>query len=231
MAKDPEVGPSNPPYFIATLFVAYGIIYNPKYVKGEIVHWKDVLRSEYKGKISCGDVSKSYSYTNAYLAIRKVVGTEFFEELGKRKPFVVVSVTQLIDKCTTGEFPIAVIVVQGTTLRYILKGAEIKYVLPPEGYGLVGYPAVILAHAPHPNAAKLFQDFIHGEVGQRFIFNEAGFPVGRLGIKSKYTDPNPAYPKLVRDRKGFIEMDWRRISSKDRLNAREEFRRLVIEKK
>lgn len=51
MAADPEKAPANPPYFIAGVFSTHGIIYNPRYVKGEILHWKDVLQPEHKGKI------------------------------------------------------------------------------------------------------------------------------------------------------------------------------------
>ena len=220
MATTPEIAPANLPYFISGMFTVYGIAYNPKYVKGEIVHWKDVLRPEYEGKISCGDVTKSYSYTNAYLAIRKAVGADFFKELGKRKPFVLVAGSQLVNKAISGEYPIVVISSIGVAWRANRKGAGLKLVLPSEGYGMVGAPAVILAHAPHPNAAKLLIDFIHGEAGQKIILNKAGYPVGMLGIKS----PDPVYPKPIYDIKGFVEMDWRKISSQDRLDAREQFR-------
>ena len=54
-----------------------------------------------------------------------------------------------------------------------------------------------------------------------------GYVVGRLGIKSKYEK----FPAPIYDIKGAIPMDWRKLTSKDRDNAREEFRRLVIEKK
>jgi hypothetical protein len=61
---NPEIAPANPPYFIADIFSARCIVYNPKHVKGDILHWKDVLRAEYKGKISCADVSNSASHTD-----------------------------------------------------------------------------------------------------------------------------------------------------------------------
>jgi ABC-type Fe3+ transport system substrate-binding protein len=83
----------------------------------------------------------------------------------------------------------------------------------------------ISAHAPHPNAAKLFLDFFHSEVAQITLLEE-GYAVGRLGLKSKH----PVFPRPIYDIKA-IPVDWRKITTKDRNNAREEFRRLVIEKK
>ena len=56
---------------------------------------------------------------------------------------------------------------------------------------------------------------------------QGGFPVGRLGLKSKYRD----YPVPIYDIKGATLMDWRKVSDQDRDNAREEFRRLIKEAK
>jgi len=185
------------------------------------------LRPEYKGKISCADVSKSISYPNAYLGLRKAAGVGFFKELGKMKPFILVSASGLINKAVTGEFPIVVQGSFGTSFRANLKGAGLKLVFPPEGFAAAGAPVAILAHAPHPNAAKLFIDFFHGNVAQNIVLHKTGYPVGRLGIKSKY----PVFPKPIYDLKGFVEMDWRKTTRQDRLDAQEEFRRIVIGKK
>ena len=136
------------------------IVYNPKYVKGEILHWKDVLRPEYKGKISCGDVSNSASHTETYLAIRKVLGASFFKELGKQDPFVLVSAPDLVNKAISGEYPIVVMGAPSFAFRANLKGAGLKLVFPPEGWPAVGYQMAILAHAPHPNAVKAFYRFL-----------------------------------------------------------------------
>src|SRR4030067_3613418 len=130
------------------------------------------------------------------------------------------------NKCVIGEYPIQVINTPIFAHRVNLKGAGLKMVFPPEGFPAVGFHWVVLTHAPHPNAAKLFMDFIHGEAAQKgsLGFGEA---VTRLGVKSEY----PVYPKPIYDLKGVVEMDWRKISDEDRLKAREEFRRIVIEKK
>ena len=61
--------------------------------------------------------------------------------------------------------------------------------------------------------------------GQQMLLDD-GYLVGRRGIKSKY----PEFPRPIYDIKGAIPMDWRKVTTKDRENAREEFKRLVIEK-
>ena len=96
LMADPKVGEANPPYFISSEIYPVGLTYNPKLIKGEIAHWKDVLKPEYKGKIIITDPSNSFSMTEAYLAIRKVVGRSYFEELGKMKPFILLSQSDLV---------------------------------------------------------------------------------------------------------------------------------------
>ncbi len=223
LVADPRFGAANPPYYITAEITVTGITYNPKYVKGEIVHWKDVLRPEYEGKLVCGDISASASLTEVYLSLTKALGKSFFEELGKRRPFLTTSVTDRLNKCVSGEFPVCLLSSQGIVFRVNQKGAGLKIVFPPEGWAVTGYPTAILARAPHPNAAKLFMDFFHGAPCQEMMLNHAGLPTARFGVKSKYAD----FPKPVYELKGAIEMDWRKVTKQDREQAREETRKLL----
>lgn len=225
LVADPKIAPAYPPYYLSHQMNAYSIVYNPKYIKEKITHWQDVLRPEYKGKISLGDVTKSFSYTEAYVALRKILDEDYFKKLGKQEPFLLVSASDLINKCVAGEFPIIVIGAPGTAFRANLKGAGLELVFPPAGWPAIGWPAVILAHAPHPNAGKLFMDFIHSEVGQ-YILQDSGYIAGREGIKSQY----PVYPKPIYQIKGNIKIDWREITDDYRDQLREEFRRIMMKK-
>ena len=181
---NPEIAPANPPYFIAGYFSARNIVYNPKHVKGEIVHWKDVLRPEYKGKISCADVSNSASHTEAYLPLRKVLGASFFKELAKQDPFVIVSAQDQVNKAITGEYPIIVMGSASTAFRANLQGAGLKLVFPPEGWAAIGWQIAILTRAPHPNASKLFVDFFHSELGQQILLDD-GYACREAGDQIK----------------------------------------------
>jgi len=226
LVADPKVAPANPPYYISAHLSCWGIVYNPKYVKRKILHWKDVLQSEYRSKFCMPDVSRSFSSVEAYIAIRSVVGRDFFDEIGKLRPIFDASQTDAINKVVSGEYPIAVIASQETGFRANEKGAGLKLVLPSEGWAMIGYPMAILAHAPHPNAAKLFMDYVHGEPCQDLFLNFGGTAVGRLGIKAKHE-----YPKPIYELQGAIKMDWRKVTKKDRDEAREEFRKLVRDRK
>lgn len=138
MSIDPAVGPTNPPYYVSEIFSSRGIIYNPKYVKEEIAHWKDILRPQYRGKISFADVSRSFSNAESYLAIRTVVGGDYLKELAKLDPFILVSASDLVNKCITGEYPIVANQSHATAFRANLKGAGLKLVLPRKDGLLLG---------------------------------------------------------------------------------------------
>jgi len=227
LSVNPEIAAANPPYFIAGVFNMQAMIaYNPKYVKGEILHWKDCLRPEYKGKISVSDASNSASHTEGYLPLRKLLGAGYYRDLGKQNPFVIVSSQDLINKAISGEYPLVVTATASIAHRANVNGAGLKLVFPSEGIPAVGIQMAILKNAPNPNAAKLFVDYYHSEVGQELMISD-GYAVGRLGMKSKYAE----FPVPIYDIKGVIPMDWRKVTAQDRLNAREEFRKFVIEKK
>ena len=98
--------------------------------------------------------------------------------------------------------------------------------MPSEGWAAAAYPAAILARAPHPNASKLFIDFIHSALGQKLLNEKALNRVGRLGIESR-----PEFPKPIYATEGCIKMNWKRVSSEDRIKAQEEFRRLVTKER
>jgi len=227
LSVNPEVAPANAPYFISGTFAIYAIHYNPRNVKGEITRWRDVLRPEYKGKVSCGDVSMSFSLSEAYLAVVKALGSNYFRELRKQEPFVLLSGSDLVNKAISGEYPIVVMGALSDAFKANLKGAGLKLVFPAEGWPAIGWQIAILAHAPHPNASKLFMDFYHSPLAQTILMEEGGFPVGRLGVKSKYRD----FPVPIYDTKGATLVDWRKVTDQDRDNAREEFRRLMKEAK
>jgi ABC-type Fe3+ transport system substrate-binding protein len=76
------------------------------------------------------------------------------------------------------------------------------------------------------NASKLFMDFYHSESAQKIML-ESGFPIGRLGLKSKY----PEFTVAIYDLKGYTPIDWRKIGDQEKDDMREELRGLVVERK
>jgi ABC-type Fe3+ transport system substrate-binding protein len=68
------------------------------------------------------------------------------------------------------------------------KGANLKFIYPEEGVLLLAQNTFIMAKAPHPNAAKLWTDFILSETGQQILAEAEAMISGRSEFKRSITD-------------------------------------------
>ena len=75
-----------------------------------------------------------------------------------------------------------------------------------------------LAKAPHPNAAKLWIDFILSEEGQSILVKGEALMSGRSGFKS----PLPEYAPPIESLK-LIKMDWKGLSTDQLKRVRSEW--------
>ncbi len=63
------------------------------------------------------------------------------------------------------------------------KGNPVEIVFPKEGVPLVVSPTAITSFAPHPNAAKLFTDFIFSRDLQQVLADSEGLYTGHPDVK------------------------------------------------
>jgi iron(III) transport system substrate-binding protein len=104
---------------------------------------------------------------------------DYFTALEKNRPLIGRSSQDPITALNAGERSIGVAVPLATTLRNVVRGNPIKVIYPEDGTLLTAAPAAIIRNAPHPNAAKLFMEYVTGpgysQVTRRF-FNETTRP-------------------------------------------------------
>ena len=84
------------------------------------------------------------------------------------------------------------------------RGVPVKLTYPKEGVVMEPFAAVIMASAPHPNAAKLFIDFVRSATGTQAL-QDAGTLMffGRPGVKSPDHDLLPSWEEIK-----VIPMNW-----------------------
>jgi iron(III) transport system substrate-binding protein len=102
--------------------------------------------------------------------------------------------------------------------QYNQKGAKLKFMLPQEGVVLLPQDMFILKKAPHPNAAKLWIDFILSEAGQNLLVKGEALISGRAGFKS----PLPEYAPAI-DTLKVITIDWEKMSTQELEKMRAEW--------
>ncbi|HET9853382.1 MAG TPA: extracellular solute-binding protein, partial [Candidatus Limnocylindrales bacterium] len=162
--------------------------------------WADLLKDEYKGKIALpGDPRAS---SQAILAVfasglanggsldDATKGLDFFKQLkdkGNLIPGVIANATTVAN----GETPITIRwtynALAGRDATAAAGGPEISVVVPASGrFGGV-YVQGISAYAPHPNAAKLWEEFLYSDEGQNMWLRGYCHPI--------------RYPDLVKNNK------------------------------
>src|SRR3546814_6899266 len=85
-----------------------------------------------------------------------------------QNPFFLLRSTDIRDRVMSGEFPIAVLGYPPRAYQ-VRDQIDMKASFPSEGVVVAGNYGGILADAPHPNAAKLWTDFLFSQKGQEIL--------------------------------------------------------------
>jgi iron(III) transport system substrate-binding protein len=131
--------------------------------------WTDLLRPEFKGrKLIIQDAAAGTCFNQMYM-LGQTLGQDFLKRLGLQRPIVVATTAQLIDMLVRGEAMVGATVDHYRAFEPEPVRAGIVGVYPTEGMPLAVAPIAIFRNAPHPNAARLFEDFLLSEDGQAML--------------------------------------------------------------
>ncbi len=167
--------------------------------------WTDLLRPEFKGrKLVIQDAAAGTCFNQMYM-LGQVLGPDFLKRLGAQRPIVVSTAAQLIDMLVRGEAMVGATVDHYRAFEPQPVKAGIIGVYPAEGMPLAVAPIAIFKDAPHPNAARLFVDFVLSADGQEMLNTQifqtysmrTGFaaPPGQKPL----AETNPLVPKDLAD--------------------------------
>jgi iron(III) transport system substrate-binding protein len=180
--------------------------------------WKDVINAVPAGRMSIGDVAKSVAYLATYAGEREVLDQNYFKAVAAMKPSFLIRSEQIAGRLVTGEDLMAFSGMPTRAYQYNQKGGKLKFMLPEEGSVLLPQSMFILKKAPHPNAAKLWVDFILSEEGQTILVKGEALVSGRSGFKS----PLPEYAPSI-DSLKLISVDWQGLSTEKLKVLRDEW--------
>jgi iron(III) transport system substrate-binding protein len=150
-------------YWYPTSGILMVIGYNSDKVKAEDApkRWRDLTDPKWLGKLAIGHPAFSGVAGVWALMITKLYGWEYFEQIQKNRPLVGRSMIDMVTMLNSGERSVAASLV-GPTLDSASKGNPLAIVYPEEGTLIVDSPTAIMQNAPHPNAARLFMEFMLG---------------------------------------------------------------------
>lgn len=173
---DPVYSPDGEEFTIDYLLLTAAV--NKNLVKpGEIQSFKDLLDPKWKGKMVMRDPRLGSGPAMLFVVtmrLMNILDDEYFTALGKQNPTLSGAGEQeVVQMVARGEFPVAYnSPVSSSYIPLIKEGAPLRILNPKEG--TVGMPGVsqMTNDAPHPNAAKLFLNWILSAEGQT-VFHKA----------------------------------------------------------
>jgi iron(III) transport system substrate-binding protein len=162
-------------FHVTTRILVSPLAYNTKLVKKEEAprSFKDLLDPKWTGKLVKAHPAYSGTIMNATYQIARELGWEYFEKLAKQRVMQVQSATDTPKKISLGERLVMVDGAGYLVIRYKEDGQPVDVIYPEEGTPLASGPSAIFKSAPNPNAARLFQNWMHSREAQQFLVNWA----------------------------------------------------------
>ena len=169
---------ADPGYTYPSAATSHLLIYNSARVKPEEApkSWPDMLDPRWKGRVAVGHPAFSGCTGIWALALTKAHGWEFFEKLAKNNPRIGRSGNDPVTlinagECLLGPAP------ANTAFQQVDKGNPIVPVYPADGATLCVGPSSVMANAPHPNAARLYMEWLMSDAFSKLSVANHGDPV------------------------------------------------------
>lgn len=166
---------------------------NTNFVKPEeIKSYQDFLNPKWKGKIIYMDPTVAGSALKVFGVLGgKMLGYDFFRKLAQNEPVITREDRLAADWLSHGRVYIGISIKPEVTLEFINTGAAVKNVMPVEGTFLTGQAGNLglINKGPHPNAAKVFINWLLSKEGQTMASRKMAIQSGRLDIPADHLNP------------------------------------------
>ena len=134
----------------------------------------DLLDPKWKGKLVKAHPDYSGTSLTGTYAMVKVLGWNYFEKLSKQGTQQLQSTTATPKSIASGERAVMVDGNEYNMFMEIDARSPVAIIYPKEGTPFVSSPTAIFADAPHPNAARVLQNFLYTAKIQQLTVNEGG---------------------------------------------------------
>src|SRR6185436_5346116 len=136
--------------------------------------YADLLDAKWKGKLAKAHPGYSGTALTGTYAITKALGWDYLEKLSKQGVQQLQSTTATPKSIASGE---RAVMVDGNEYNMFIEieaKSPVTIVYAKEGTPFVTSPTAIFADAPHPNAARVLQNFLYTAKTQQLLVNEDG---------------------------------------------------------
>ena len=174
-----------------TAYMTETIWYNTTLVKPEeISSWDSLLDPKWKGKIAILDPRSPGSGESTWAFLWRIKGEAFLAKLAAQEMLVGRNLRQLGENVARGKSAISLGLSYYTYVPFIKAGLPVKPISTiKEGYYAASGSGnvVLLKNAPHPNATKVFLNWLLSKEGQTALTKALGQPTRRFDVDTKWT--------------------------------------------
>ncbi len=164
--------------------------YNTDLVKpGELSSYDDLLLPKWKGKIGFFEPRMPSAGQGLWGFLMKIKGKDFLQKLAEQNLFISRDGKQIADALAKGTLAVGLGVSQRFVDPYIKTGLPIKPLMSiregmggSNGFGTVA----VMKNAPHPNAAKVYINWLLGKEGQDLYGRALTQGTRRLDVETKW---------------------------------------------
>ena len=136
--------------------------------------YAELLDPKWKGKLVKAHPSYSGTSLTGTYALVKVLGWDYFEKLSKTGIQQLQSTTAPPKTIASGE---RAVMVDGNEYNIFIEmnqKSPVKPIYAKEGTPFVSSPTAVFKEAPHPNAARVFQNFLYTAKAQQLLVDVGG---------------------------------------------------------
>jgi iron(III) transport system substrate-binding protein len=174
-----------------TAYMTETVWYNSTLVKPEeIGSWDSLLDPKWKGKIAILDPRSPGSGESSWAFLLKIKGEQFLTKLAAQEMMVGRNLRQLGEAVARGKSAISIGLSYYTYMPFIKAGLPVR---PLSGIKEGYYAATgsgnlaILRNVPHPNASKVFVNWLLSKEGQSAFTKAMGQPTRRFDVDTQWT--------------------------------------------
>jgi putative spermidine/putrescine transport system substrate-binding protein len=192
-------------FWMGDYWGAVSIGYNKTLVSNPPKTFKDLLKPEYKGKVAInGSPLSSNSAVSVVIASALAnggsladvaAGIDFWAQMKKNGNYIPVGTTP--QTVASGQTPIS-LDWDYNNLAYVTEfpAANWAFTVPADGVYGGAYAQAINATAPHPNAARLWEEFLYSDQGQIIWLKGGAHPARFADLVARKVIPKAVLAKL-----------------------------------
>ena len=182
---------------VMTPFQRGTIFYNPQLVNAkEFKSHRDLLEPKWKGKMILDDPRRAGpgQATFTFFYLHPDLGADFIRALGKQQITIFKDYAQEVDAVGQGRYPVLIGTADFVAVARAKQGVPIAIVDARQlKEGTDVSPAngalALFNKAPHPNAAKIYINWLLSKEGQTIFARANGYISARLDVPTDHTEP------------------------------------------